>query len=223
MRRVAKNVLFSGCILVLGASSLILLLMTRDPNPPDVGLGLKDHEIAEVVRVHRKSKRPQQIAESELSAAEEEVHSKTSTTAAEKELRQSATAHEEQAPSTAAPPVTYRSCEKQFLGWPKYKEMVSQSFTVCDGFTRIVCPTLPEHSPRRAYFCWFENLIEIPASVWGKHSWLALCDRRDTPGGYGFWLELSTGSPMRPEDWGTIFHYLPDWRKRFPAIAKAWD
>jgi hypothetical protein len=93
-------------------------------------------------------------------------------------------------------PDGFSECEARFIGWGLYQEMFDANVTICDGFTRIICPTLPRHSPRRALLCVVHNLIEMDMED-GAH-WLALCrvklsleERND------FFGELSSLSPLR--------------------------
>ena len=93
--------------------------------------------------------------------------------------------------------LNYSRCELELLGWAKYREMGDKAELLCDGFSTIVCPTLPEHSPRRAYFCVFRNLLqECDAS--GMPTWVALCRQRIRGEALtSFLAELPKESPLR--------------------------
>jgi hypothetical protein len=51
------------------------------------------------------------------------------------------------------------TCQEYCMGWGRYHEMMDSRQTMCSGYTTIECAMLPEHNPRIAFFCWFENAV----------------------------------------------------------------
>ena len=73
------------------------------------------------------------------------------------------------------PQLTFADWEQKYLGWRKFESWMEANQTICQGFSRIQCVMLPEHTPRKAYFCFGTNILQRLVQG-GKYEWLAFCE-----------------------------------------------
>ena len=62
-----------------------------------------------------------------------------------------------------------KSWELEYLGMPKYRRWLNDSRDLCRGSSTIVCPRLPEHDPKKAYFCFGTNILQKDVATWTAH------------------------------------------------------
>ena len=73
------------------------------------------------------------------------------------------------------PPLVFTDWEEKYLGWQKFRSWMDARRTICQGHSRIECAMLPEHTPRKAYFCFGTDIVQQSAPD-GRPEWLAFCE-----------------------------------------------
>jgi len=90
---------------------------------------------------------------------------------------------------------SFSMCEKELLGWKKYEDWFTHKVSICNGFSTVECVTLPEHLPRRAFFCFGSNIIQN-IDLEGNPTWNAFCEENFNVGDSMFFEELGPNSPL---------------------------